>query len=69
MMVREVVPYAAKDDRFADALDEIGVMDGVTVNKKKLGWYLKRNRSRWANGQKIESGPNSQRNTWRVIAD
>ena len=69
MMVREVVPHAAKDDRFAEALDEIGVMDGATVNKKKLGWYLKLNRSRWANGLKIESGPNSQRNTWRVIAD
>ena len=66
MMVREVVPHAAKDDRFAEALDEIGVMDGATVNKKKLGWYLKLNRSRWANGLKIESGPNSQRNTWRV---
>lgn len=69
MMVREVVPYAARDDRFADALDEIGVMDGAAVNKKKLGWYLKLNRSRWANGLRIESGPNSQRNTWRVVTD
>lgn len=69
MMVREVVPYASRDPRFADALDEIGVMDGSTINAKKLGWYLKNNRSRWANGMRIESGPNSQRNTWQVIAD
>lgn len=69
MMVREVVPYAVRDARFADVLDEIGVMDGSTVNTKRLGWYLKLNRSRWANSLRIESGPNSQRNTWRVIAD
>lgn len=69
MMVREVVPYAARDARFADVLEEIGVMDGSTVNTKRLGWYLKLNRSRWANSLRIESGPNSQRNTWRVIAD
>jgi hypothetical protein len=67
MMVREVVPYAARDSRFADALDEIGVMDGPVVNKKRLGWYLKLNRGRWANGFRIESGHNSQRNTWRVL--
>lgn len=69
MMVREVVPYAARDSRFADALDEIGVMDGTVVNKKRLGWYLKLNRGRWANGFRIESGPNSQRNTWRVLVN
>jgi len=69
MMVREVVPYAAKDTRFADALDEIGVMDGSIVNTKRFGWYLKLHRSRWANGLRIESGPNSQRNTWRIVAD
>lgn len=68
-MVREAVAEAAKDTRFADALDEIGVMDGSTVNTKRLGWYLKQNRSRWAKGLRIESGPNSQRNTWRVVAD
>lgn len=68
-MVREAVPYAAKDTRFADALDEIGVMDGAAVNTKRFGWYLKQNRGRWAKGLKIESGPNSQRNTWRVVAD
>lgn len=67
MTVREVVPYAARDARFADALEEIGVMDGTVVNRKRLGWYLKQNRGRWANGLRIESGPNSQRNTWRVI--
>lgn len=69
MMVREVVPYAARDTRFADALDEIEVMDGAIVNTKRFGWYLKRHRSRWANGLRIESGPNSQRNTWRVVGD
>lgn len=67
MMVREVEPYAARDASFADALDEIGLMDGTVVNRKKLGWYLKQNRGRWANGLRIESGPNSRRNTWRVI--
>lgn len=68
MMVREVVPYAARDAKFADVLDEIGVMDGPAVNTKRFGWYLKQNRGRWANGLRIESGPSSQRNTWRVVA-
>lgn len=67
MMVREVVPHAAGDRKFAEALEEIDVMDGLVVNKKRLGWYLKNNRGRWAKGLRIESGPNSQRNTWRVI--
>jgi hypothetical protein len=69
MMVREVVPYAARTAKFAEVLDEVGVMDGPVVNKKRLGWYLRQCRGRWADGLRIESGPNSQRNTWRVVAD
>jgi hypothetical protein len=69
MMVREVVPYASRTTRFEEVLDEIGVMDGPVVNKKRLGWYLRQCRGRWADGLRIESGPNSQRNTWRVVAD
>lgn len=67
MMVREVIPEALKSIKFKDVLDEIGVMDGDVVNTKRLGWYLKNNRGRWAGGLQIASGPNSQRNTWRVV--
>lgn len=69
MMVREVVPHAARDARFADALEEIGVMDGSVINTKRFGWYLKQHRGCWADGLRIESGPNTQRNTWRALAD
>lgn len=66
MMVREVTPYAARDDEFAEALEEIGVT-GSEISKR-LGWYLRNNRGRWAGGLQIASGPSSQRNTWRVIS-
>jgi hypothetical protein len=69
MMVREVIPYAARNAKFAEVLEDIGVMDGREVNRNRFGWYLKNNRGRWAGGLRIEAGPNSQRNTWRVIAD
>ena len=68
MMVREVILYAARDAKFAEVLEDIGVMDGRLVNTKRLGWYLRNNRERWAGGLRIEPVPNSQRNTWRVVA-
>lgn len=68
MMVREVILAAAQSTKFMDLLDEIGVMDGHVVNTKKLGWYLKNNIGRWANGLEIRIGPSTKRNTWRVIS-
>lgn len=69
MMVRELVLRAAKDAKFAEILDEAGVMDGAVVNTRRLGWYLKDNLGRWARSLRIVRGPSSQRNTWRVVSD
>lgn len=69
MMVRELVLRAARDAKFAEVLDETGVMDGAAVNTRRLGWYLKDNLGRWARGLRLVRGPSSQRNTWRVMSD
>lgn len=69
MMVRELVLHATKDTKFAELLDEAGVMDGPVINTRRLGHYLKDNVGRWAKGLRIARGPNSQRNTWRVVSD
>ena len=69
MMVREVVTEALRNAPLRDILDEVGVIDGSIINQKRLGWYLRNNRGRWAGGLRIIEGPKTQRNTWRVVAD
>jgi len=68
-MVREVVAEALRNATLREILDEIEVMDGSVVNTRRLGWYLRDNRGRWAGGLRIIEGPKTQRNTWRVVAD
>lgn len=66
-MVSELTPFAARDAKFAEALEDVGVMDGNAINTKRLGWYLRNNRGRWAGGLRIETGPNFRHKSWRVI--
>lgn len=65
--VREVVARAQRTERLRDALDDLGLMDGDRVNTKKLGRYLVRNKGRWAGGLRIQLGPHTHRNTYRVV--
>lgn len=68
MMTREIVAKAEQNRWLMEAIEDLPVMEGRYINRKKLGWYCRQNHGRKAGGLRLEPGPNSQRNTWRVVA-
>jgi hypothetical protein len=69
MTVRKVIAEAAERADLMDALAELPIMDGHFINSNRLGWYLKNNCGRRADGLRIELGDSSERRAWRVLAD
>lgn len=67
--VRKVVAKAEEHSELMDALAELPIMDGRFINRRRLGWYLRKNAGRRAGGLRIEPGERGERNTWRVVAD
>ncbi len=65
--VRKVVDKATEGSALLDALVELPVMDGRYVDPKRLGWFLKKNRGRIADGYRIEDGNLSERKSWKVV--
>lgn len=50
------------------AIMELPVIDRGTINRSKLGWYLKRNAYRIIDDMQIEKVDASERNAWRIAA-
>lgn len=69
MSIRKVALEALERSELMDAIAELPVMDGRYINPGRLGWYMKKNRGRRAEGLRIEPGDGSERRTWRVVAE
>lgn len=67
--VRQLIAKAEDRTELMDALEELPVMDGRSVNRGKLGWFISKNRGRRADGRRIEPGDSSERRSWRVVVD
>lgn len=67
--VRQLIAKAEDRTELMDALEELPVMDGRSVNRGKLGWFISKNRGRRADGRRIEPGDSSERRSWRVVID
>jgi hypothetical protein len=51
-----------------DVLLDLPVTDGGSINRGKLGWYLKKHCGRIARGLMLEKGDLAERNSWRVVS-
>ena len=65
--VRKLIAKAGHDADFLELLEELPVLEGHRVSPGRLGWFLKKNRGRRANGLRIEPGDSSERRSWRVV--
>jgi hypothetical protein len=65
--VRKLLARAAEIPDLQEILFELGLLGANPLSNGKLGWYLKNNCGRRANGLQIERGPASERRTWRLV--
>jgi hypothetical protein len=68
--VRRILQDIA-DIKVADLIDvllDLPVTDGGSINRGKLGWYLKKHCGRIARGLMLEKGDLAERNSWRVVS-
>ena len=68
MLIRDVVRLAdGIDNDFAEALRDVADERG-TINRRRLGWWLKRHAGRIVGGAKFERGGGARgAETWRVL--
>jgi hypothetical protein len=66
--VREVISRIQQDINgdLHEALMDLPVLAGSSVNSNKLGWYLRKNADRPVDGCKLIRDPTSERTAWRV---
>ncbi len=57
----------AYDGDLQDALMELPVVERGSINKSKLGWFLKRNQDRIIGDYTLQKAESSERNAWRVV--
>jgi len=67
-MVREVLGRAGgyNDSGLSDALDDLPIKDAREISPSRLGWYLRKNTNRVANGLMLSKAPHKERNAWSV---
>lgn len=53
-------------DRLREAIEDLPVTDGQSVNRGKFGWYLSKQRGRIAGNLQLEKADCGERNAWRV---
>lgn len=68
VMVREIVAKAAECPDLLEAMEDLPFADGRWINRHKLGHYIAKNESRWADDLRIEKGDSSERRSWKVVA-
>jgi hypothetical protein len=64
-LIGEVTDLGTSD--LLEAIMDLPVTDGSSINRNKLGWYLKKHRGRIARGLMIDDGDSSERKSWRVV--
>ena len=67
-MVRESLGKAGghNDSGLSDALEDLPIKDGREISNSRLGWYLRKNTNRVANGLMLSKAPHKERNAWSV---
>lgn len=65
--VRQLVAKAEDKSDLMEAIEELPVMEGRSINRGKLGWFISKNRGRRADDHRIEKGDLSERNSWKVV--
>lgn len=66
--VRQLIAKAEQKPDLMEAIEELPVMEGRSVNRNKLGWFISKNRGRRADGYRIEPGDSTERRSWRVVS-
>lgn len=65
--VRMLIAKAEQHPRLMEALEDLPVMDGKSVNRGRLGWLIRKRKGQRVDGLRIEEGDLSERNSWRVV--
>jgi hypothetical protein len=55
------------DTDLHDAFMDLPVVERGTINRSKLGWFLKRNQDRIIGEYTLQKAESSERNAWRVV--
>ncbi len=67
VMIRDVVARGAFDEDFNETLRDVAEVRG-TINRQRLGWWLKRHKGRIVDGLKFEGcGSSRGAESWRVV--
>lgn len=67
--IRKLLAKAHQNDELMEVLEDLPIMEGRSVNRGRLGWWIAKRRGRRAGGLRFEYGESSERNSWRVVAD
>lgn len=65
--VRQLIAKAEQKPDLMEALEELPIMEGRSINRGKLGWFISKNRGRRAEGYRIEPGDSTERRSWNVV--
>ncbi len=66
--VRTLVEDTFDSEDLQEALLDLPVAERETINRNKLGWYLKQNANRVVGGLELQRVDNAHRTAWRVTA-
>lgn len=64
--VRQVIERAHHSDRLAEALEDLPVWDGRSINHSKLGWYISKHAKRIVGDLRFVQARADGRRGWRV---
>jgi hypothetical protein len=56
-----------KNTGLREALEDLPIAEGSTINRNKLGWFLRTQSRRVVRGLMVEPAPLKERNGWRVV--
>lgn len=65
--VRKLLSKASQHDELMEVLEDLPIMEGRTVNRGRLGWWIAKRRGRWADGLRLDYGDSTERNSWKVL--
>ena len=65
--VRALVDDSFGKDDLKEALADLPVNDRDSINRSKLGWYLKQNANRVVGGYELQQVERAHRRAWRVV--
>lgn len=67
LTLRKLLGDTYGESALQEALLDLPVVEKGSINRSRLGHFLKRNRDRIVGGFMLQKVPNSERNAWRVV--